>query len=444
MGYPISNLRNDFEDINEDNREAIKEYSDALINAIETGDFTEVSNVYNEYKDQLDKVIINAEVLNNFTNYIEDLRNHTIAVKNQVFFCDINTTDDEFDQLYGDLFEGDIVVFTETIDGYTVFKYIKVKQAGSSYKTVMKLGSSAYYIEVTNDNIYSLEDTGESFDVVYHTVAGDYVTTCNSGNYLDISNIEFLNDGDVVSIRYVGSKDKNDYSKTINYIKFNGKFYLVNMKRRGESYRGTFPIDKKILLGRDAVCDFVFSIDGLSKLDTSTVDGNRQGGILIYDGNDNVIEENTTLFISKNNLYDTGWVDCSLPSNTAPYIPNESPGINGGSTYKKSSKPQVRRIGNIVHMRGIIKQEGRGSTSLSFNLPSEIFYPNDEEYFVQHTHVAETINDYDNTPLISLKIDKEGNVILNLINVYAFVNNQPEFGFSTGIALNCNATWFVD
>lgn len=424
MGYPISNLKKDFEDINRDNRTAIKEYSDALIQAIETGDFTKLPTVYYKYKDKLDKVIINADVLNNLTNYVEDLRNYTIAVKNQVFFCDVNITNNEFNQLYSDLSVGDIIIFTEIVDGNKIFKCIKVKQANGSYQTVVKIGISTYYIEITDDDIYSLEETGESVNTVFHMGAKDSVSTNTSGNYLNLSELDAeiknLNDGDTISIRYIG------IGNTIDYFKLNDKFYLIDMRRKSQS-QGGYLRNKSISLTRDTICDFIFSINGLSKISETLVSGNRDGGIVTCDKNGNIIDENMSLFIPKNYEYDTGWVNCVLnDSNISPYV--------------TGTEPQVRRIGNIVHLRGTVAVK-KITRIATFNLPSNLFYPSKNEIFIQCSEyineLGESINDMSDTSPITKHLCVMSN---GEVRIFNSSNNI----IISSDALNCNATWFVD
>lgn len=424
MGYPISNLRKDFQDINLDNAEYVARYLTLLLDALfsktdetlsRVPTLDDASEYYNANKNNLNPVIFNAEVLNNFAQYVEDLKNYTIAVKNQIFFCDINISNEEFDKLYGDIAEGDVIVYTDTQDEYTIFKSIMVKQGDGSYQTVIKFGNSTYYIEITDDDIYSLEETGEIFGIEYTPTSSANISpliyNISSGNYIDLSNISYITNGDVVSINYLAS------SMEINYFKINEKFYFINSSSNKYG----------VLFARYAVKDFVFCQDGASNI-TTPITGGYYNGLLTYDNEGNILNKNTSIFTDKG-INDTGWVNCTLDTSVVSAYKTSTD--SSGSSY-----PQVRRIEDTVHLRGVIKGE-KISKYASFNLPSSMFYPSKTESFVQHEGYLEDDEQYFDSSSSSdcMRISTNGEVLITRLDAGAI---------TPGIALNCSATWFVN
>ena len=75
MGYPISNLRTDFQDINADNYQIIKTYEDKLTSAMTTGDFNEVSDYVKQNGDVIFKVVTDANWKREITNYVLESQN---------------------------------------------------------------------------------------------------------------------------------------------------------------------------------------------------------------------------------------------------------------------------------------------------------------------------------------------------------------------------------
>lgn len=484
MGYPISNLRKDFQDINLDNAEYVARYSTLLRGALfgETDEtlsrvptFDDVSEYYNANKSNLDPVIFNAEVLNNLTQYVEDLKNYTIAVKNQVFFCDINISKEEFDTLYGDIAEGDIIVYTDTQGEYTVFKNIVVKQSDGSYQTVIKFGNSTYYIEITDDDIYSLEETGEEIKCyysVYEEESHAYhkeTESFNTGTYVNIENsdIECFNDGDVLSIRYTKTTAVNpstfSLTKMIDYFKINGKFYLINYKRTDSSATLT-KAETDCLLIMDSVHDFIFSFNGLNKINTN---GKYNLGIATFDDEGNMTDLNASLFVSKstNRTTDIYHEDSRL-SDVLDGISDELDGEKGILLVKGAGGTEYACIGHYLSdgggeatYLGICDKENekiKNRLVLYSNNAIGYFYnggTDDETYygmpFIQHSTVTATvggsgISGYSfNVPVtFPHKYTSTPTVCLTLVNdSYATnvkkvsVNSSDSDGFSAGITL---------
>ena len=362
MGYPISNLRNDFEDINLSNYEIVKQYFMLENNALTTGDFRPVSTYYQENAEILDKVIRNADVFNSYTKAIEDLVNYTIATKNQLFFLsESQRAGNDFDTLDKYLVKGDIICITED-SSRRVIKRFEEKLSDGSYQLVGQVPSNKKYAKCER--------------IISSTA---YVTIENSEVFWEVGNDIFI------------WFPKNNISSEL-YLDINGISY-DNILCKNKRVTGKY-------INNGGVYHFVLC-------DNEDEDGNYE-----------------TYLELLNSDIDTGWIDCIL-----------STGVN---SYGQDSFPQVRRIGNTVHLRGAISSE-RPFRSLSFSLPSEIFYPSKEEYFVQHTHHLEngaTVFDTSTPSLVSLQIKKNGDVNLCSISDSTLISND--------IALNCNATWLVD
>ena len=432
MGYPISNLRKDFQDINSDNAEYVARYTTLLRETLygETDEtllrvptFDDVSEYYNANKNNLDPVILNAEVLNNLTQYVEDLKNYTIAVKNQIHFADINISPEDFDLLDENIAEGDILIYTRVVDTRKNITSIQKKLADGTYEIIFKMPSMIYYIEVTDANIHSLEDTGETIDYEIIPANGASPTTVSapsSYNYLGSCAIssDYINDGDVISINCLYAINKEIY-----FLKFHDKFYFIN-----HGYNG----NEQCLFGSYTRKDFIFCVDGLPKL-KNKITGGYSNGILTYDDEGNILDRNQSVFLEKKES-DTDWIDLDYDSDDlSVYYPN-SPSTT------VNTAPQVRRIGNTVHMRGVLKIKATGTRKyIKLTLPSEIFYPTKKETFVQHTGYLE--GDYfdSDCKLLCVRIGTNGTVLIT-----PFVAEGYDGIMSTGTTINCNATWFVD
>lgn len=326
MAYPINNLKKDFEDININNRIQVKEYSDKSKTAIETGDFTDVQNYYNTNKDILDKVIINASTINNIVAYIEELMNYTITTKNQIHYCDIDISEDEFNALDTNLVEGDMLIYTESDDLNTMIRMIRVKQSDGSYETIYQIVtnipmSNTFYFDVNEDDIVLFENSTENFDYYNygHTEAFGIVTKSKFNfsstsqykdkGYIDLSDkidVSALKDGDIVSIRYISNGDK----KNLTFFKIENIFYLVDCSRGGNI--------NGLNLSENNVYNFVYDSDALGY---SSSYGNA--GYIVYDDLGNESDIIPSGFISNNctasnteytNIYDFSSVKEALDS----------------------------------------------------------------------------------------------------------------------------------
>ena len=121
MGHPIVNLKKDYEDINADNYLLIAEYNQLLLQAFEEKDFTCVQSfldgLSDEDKNKLGKTVRTATSENTLAEYVENLKNYTISVKNRIYFCDKDISEEDFAKIDEDLVEDDIVIYTEIING---------------------------------------------------------------------------------------------------------------------------------------------------------------------------------------------------------------------------------------------------------------------------------------------------------------------------------------
>lgn len=107
-------------------------------------------------------------------------------------------------------------------------------------------------------------------------------------------------------------------------------------------------------------------------------------------------------------LQDTGWVDCSLGHGMS---------VTGGRT------PQVRRIGNIVYMRGRVTTSTQWTQHDSIVRIPDGFRPSQDEAFIQTST---------GTYRYRLEVKPAGNVVAN-----AITNNE------NGNATTLNGQWFA-
>lgn len=363
MGYPISNLKKDFEDININNREAIKEYSEALEKAINTGDFTEASNVYNKYKDTLNNVIINAETINNLTNYVEDLRKYTIESKNQLFFVSENYKEsDSFAELDENLSEGDVLVVTDNSSRHVV-KSFKEKLNDGNYGTVGTITSNKKYAECNSENI---DPTGIA-----------HITIDNS----DIS----WDNGDIF-ITFNSTYSSTKFSDNLR-LEINDHMQL-EVICKGEKVSW-----KEIKQG----CTYHFVY------------------VISHDTGQPMLE-----LINLESDSDTGWITLELTDFFESYV--------------DGTPLQIRKIGKIVHMRGIIKPIIPNGFTEPFLVTtiSEKFRPSIMENCVQQGSGVSRF---------MMQIKSSGEIE---ISRYSKDNGTTAVTPPAGAWLNCYATWFVD
>lgn len=119
-------------------------------------------------------------------------------------------------------------------------------------------------------------------------------------------------------------------------------------------------------------------------------------------------ETNAGLTELNSKLQDTGWVDCSLGNGMS---------VAGGRT------PQVRRIGNIVYMRGRVTTSTQWTQHDSIVRIPDGFRPSQDEAFIQTST---------GTYRYRLEVKPAGNVVAN-----AITNNE------NGNATTLNGQWFA-
>ena len=171
MGYPISNLRTDFQDINADNYQIIKTYEDKLTSAMTTGDFTEVSDYVKQNGDVIFKVVTDANWKREITNYVLDLKNYTVTTKNQIMFCDSNISTEDFKKIDAILRTNDVVVYLKNTEPTEIDK-IDVKQENGSYLTIftnMSTKNNVYYYEISDNDIAEIGESNKFSYYVYGT-----------------------------------------------------------------------------------------------------------------------------------------------------------------------------------------------------------------------------------------------------------------------------------
>lgn len=126
------------------------------------------------------------------------------------------------------------------------------------------------------------------------------------------------------------------------------------------------------------------------------------------------LEEEIETLNSK--LQDTGWVNCSLGYGMS---------VAGGRT------PQVRRIGNVVHMRGRIVTSTQWTQHDSIVTIPEGFRPSRDEAFIQSST---------GTYRYRIEVMQAGNVVANAITNNTNGNAETTAGY--WFALSC--TWFLE
>ena len=438
MGYPIVNLKKDYEDINADNYLLIAEYNQLLLQAFEEKDFTCVQSfldgLSDEDKNKLEKTVRTATSENTLAEYVENLKNYTVGVKNQIYFCDKDISEEDFAKIDENLVEDDIVIYTEIINGNKIFNSMKIKQADGTYdSTVEKRPSMTYHITVSDDDVYELETTGETVGVIDMPPGSgsEMINQVTSGKYMKLNIPSNIQDGDIVSITYTGSPSN------IKYFKVNNIFYYIDLKYKGGDTRyGSYCTKKEVNFYPRMIIDFVYSS---TSLPFTHISGYKNIGIAIYnDGS--VVGRNTSMFISKDNCEDTGWIDCIIPDEATGYY-SEYTYVD--STYQTiNCKPQVRKIGNIVQLRGAIIVS-KPMLRFSFTLPystefnGKVFNPTvQNEYFVQVSQRPDDLDiSYETNPqFVSISVKTSGEVVVRNLTGTLFNHNEP---------INLYATWFV-
>lgn len=234
MGYPISNLRTDFQDINADNYQIIKTYEDKLTSAMTTGDFSEVSDYVKQNGDVIFKVVTDANWKREITNYVLDLKNYTVTTKNQIMFCDSNISTEDFKKIDAILRTNDVVVYLKNTEPTEIQK-IDVKQENGSYLTIftnISTKNNVYYYEISDNDIAEIGESNKFDYYVYGTggTVGIVIRTkitfgANSYYYEfnDINTVDELKDGDVFIIKTLNTGDKN-----IDFFKIGEQFFATN------------------------------------------------------------------------------------------------------------------------------------------------------------------------------------------------------------------------
>ena len=115
-------------------------------------------------------------------------------------------------------------------------------------------------------------------------------------------------------------------------------------------------------------------------------------------------------------LQDTGWVNCSL---------------GYGMSVLGERTPQVRRIGNVVHMRGRIVTSTQWTQHDSIVTIPDGFRPSQDEAFIQSST---------GTYRYRIEVMKAGNVVANAITNNTNGNAETTAGY--WFALSC--TWFLE
>lgn len=234
MAYPISNLRTDFQDINADNYQIIKTYEDKLTSAMTTGDFTDVSNYVKQNGDVIYKVVTDANWKREITNYVLDLKNYTVATKNQIMFCNSNISTEDFAKIDAVLRTNDVVVYLKNTEPTEIDK-IDVKQENGTYLTIftnVSTKNNVYRYEISENDIAEIGESNKFGYYVYSTGGtGNIVirikTTFGANSYYyefnDINTVDELKDGDVFIIKTLNTGDKN-----INFFKIGEHFFATN------------------------------------------------------------------------------------------------------------------------------------------------------------------------------------------------------------------------
>ena len=234
MGYPISNLRTDFQDINADNYQIIKTYEDKLTSAMTTGDFSEVSDYVKQNGDVIFKVVTDANWKREITNYVLDLKNYTVTTKNQIMFCDSNISTEDFKKIDAILRTNDVVVYLKNTESTEIQK-IDVKQENGSYLTIftnISTKNNVYYYEISDNDIAEIGESNKFDYYVYGTggtgsiVIRNKITFGANSYYYefnDINTVDELKDGDVFIIKTLNTGDKN-----IGFFKIGKQFFATN------------------------------------------------------------------------------------------------------------------------------------------------------------------------------------------------------------------------
>lgn len=115
-------------------------------------------------------------------------------------------------------------------------------------------------------------------------------------------------------------------------------------------------------------------------------------------------------------LQDTGWVNCSL---------------GYGMSVLGERTPQVRRIGNVVHMRGRVATSTKWTQHDSIVTIPEGFRPSQDEAFIQSSM---------GTYRYRIEVMQAGNVVANAITNDQYGNAETKDGY--WFALNC--TWLLE
>ena len=119
--------------------------------------------------------------------------------------------------------------------------------------------------------------------------------------------------------------------------------------------------------------------------------------------------------------YDSGWKNCTLQS--------------GFGRYNSTQAPlQIRRIGNVVHLRGAITPTAAvtpsSETSTAVAVIDSVFRPSYAEY---------VINQGSGANRFILSITPSGNIYISRYSNDTTVNKE----ITAGAWLNCFATWFI-